>query len=313
MIVWLNGTHGAGKTTTSALVQQLIPDSRVFDAEKVGETLMDITPGLPETDNFQHWPPWRPLVVETARRVLDYTGGTLVMPMTVLVEQYWREISTGLAHHAIPVRHFVLHADQDTLRGRIEGDTVLGPSPFRLKYLEPYAEAARTWLHGEAEVIDTTHLTPAQAAQQIADRSTAEGHAWLSNSGQPELLDRDVQRDPLAPARRRPAGSSRATWTTRPSSSAVHITVNSSTSTLLDLAGVDAGLDDAGDQVAPLLVERGAVLLHLGVTERLRPQVEPEPPVVGDVLRRGQAGSRPGSRSGRAARGVSWSISSTPA
>ncbi|MFE6840712.1 ATP-binding protein, partial [Streptomyces sp. NPDC057705] len=82
MIVWLNGTHGAGKTTTSALVQPLIPDSRVFDAEKVGETLMDITPGLPGTDNFQHWPPWRPLVVETARRVLDYTGGTLVMPMT---------------------------------------------------------------------------------------------------------------------------------------------------------------------------------------------------------------------------------------
>ncbi|MEU9182005.1 AAA family ATPase [Streptomyces sp. NPDC048550] len=143
MTVWLNGTHGAGKTTTSALVQQLIPDSQVFDAEKVGETLMDITPGLPATDNFQHWPPWRPLVVETARRVLDYTGGTLVMPMTVLVERYWREISSGHAQHDIPVRHFVLHADQDTLRARIAGDTVLGPnSPFRLQYLEPYAEAA---------------------------------------------------------------------------------------------------------------------------------------------------------------------------
>ncbi|MER6956561.1 AAA family ATPase [Streptomyces sp. NPDC000618] len=170
MIVWLNGTHGAGKTTTSALVQQLIPDSRVFDAEKVGETLMDITPGLPATDNFQHWPPWRPLVVETARRVLDYTGGTLVIPMTVLVEQYWREISAGLAEHAVPVRHFVLHADQDTLRGRIAGDTVVGPnSTFRLRYLEPYAEAARTWLHDEAEVVDTTHLTPAEAARQIAE------------------------------------------------------------------------------------------------------------------------------------------------
>ncbi|MFC9389266.1 AAA family ATPase [Streptomyces venezuelae] len=170
MIVWLNGTHGAGKTTTSALVQQLIPDSRVFDAEKVGETLMDITPGLPTTTNFQHWPPWRPLVVETARRVLDYTGGTLVMPMTVLVEQYWREISSGLAQHDIPVRHFVLHADQDTLRKRIAGDTVTGPnSPFRLQYVEPYAEAARAWLHAEAEVVDTTHLTPAEAAQQIAE------------------------------------------------------------------------------------------------------------------------------------------------
>ncbi|SES20365.1 hypothetical protein SAMN04487983_103611 [Streptomyces sp. yr375] len=40
MIVWLNGTHGAGKTTTSVFVQQLVPDSPVFDAEKVGETLM---------------------------------------------------------------------------------------------------------------------------------------------------------------------------------------------------------------------------------------------------------------------------------
>jgi hypothetical protein len=168
MIVWINGTHGVGKTTTSALVQRLLPESRVFDAEKVGETLMDIRPGLPETDNFQHWPPWRPLVVETAHRVLDYAGGTLVMPMTVLVEQYWREISTGLAGHAIPVRHFVLHADRERLRGRIEGDTVMGPSPFRLRYLEPYAEAARTWLHAEAEVVDTTHLTPEQAALRIA-------------------------------------------------------------------------------------------------------------------------------------------------
>jgi hypothetical protein len=135
---------------------------------EVGETLMDITPGLPETDNFQHWQPWRPLVVETARRVLDYIGGTLVMPMTVLVEPYWREISTGLAQHGIPVRHFVLHADRDTLRRRIEGDTPI-PSPFRLEYLEEYAEAARTWLHSEAEVVDTTYVTAAQAALQITE------------------------------------------------------------------------------------------------------------------------------------------------
>ena len=140
----------------------------MFDAEKVGATLMDITPGLPRTDNFQHWPPWRPLVVETAYRVLDYTGGTLVMPMTVLVEQYWREISAGLAEHAIPIRHFVLHADQATLRGRIETAHPV-PSPFRLAYLEAYEEAARTWLHDEAEVVDTTHLTAALAALQIAE------------------------------------------------------------------------------------------------------------------------------------------------
>lgn len=168
MIVWLNGTHGAGKTTASALVQQLLPDSRIFDAEKVGETLMDIRPGLPATDNFQDWDPWRPLVVETARRILEYTGGTLVVPMTVLVESYWQEIRAGLASYGIDVRHFVLHVEQDALRGRIQNDAVLGPSTFRYEYVEPYAEAFRTWLSDDAEVIDTTHLSPEATAQRIA-------------------------------------------------------------------------------------------------------------------------------------------------
>jgi hypothetical protein len=90
--------------------------------------------------------------------VLEYVGGSLVIPMTVLVEHYWREISAGFASHSIPVRHFVLHADERTLRGRIEAEHVI-PSPFRRQYPEPYAEAARTWLHRQAEVVDTTHLS----------------------------------------------------------------------------------------------------------------------------------------------------------
>jgi hypothetical protein len=32
-------------------VQQLLPDARVLDVDKVGEVLMDIKPGLPATDN----------------------------------------------------------------------------------------------------------------------------------------------------------------------------------------------------------------------------------------------------------------------
>ncbi|GGE94426.1 AAA family ATPase [Mycetocola zhadangensis] len=168
MIVWLNGTHGAGKTTTAALVQQLIPDSRIFDAESVGETLMGVHPGLPETDNFQNWPPWRQLVVETARRILQYTGGTLIMPMTVLVEAYWREISEGIAAHNIRLHHFVLHADQDTLRRRIMADEVMEPSNFRLNHLAMYDEASNAWLHNAAEVIDTTQLTPSQVASLVA-------------------------------------------------------------------------------------------------------------------------------------------------
>ncbi|MBT1675944.1 AAA family ATPase [Curtobacterium aurantiacum] len=174
MIVWLNGTHGAGKTTTSRLLQPLLPGSRILDAEKVGEVLMDVTPGLPESDNFQHWDPWRPLVVETARRVHEYVGGPLIMPMTVLVEAYWREIAAGLAVHAIPVRHFVLHVDGQTLRDRIQNDPVVGPSTFRFAYVDAYAEAARGWLHAEAEVIDATGVPAIEVARAVADAVASE-------------------------------------------------------------------------------------------------------------------------------------------
>ncbi|EFH32149.1 ATP/GTP binding protein [Streptomyces pristinaespiralis ATCC 25486] len=47
MIVWVKGNHGAGRTTTSALVQQVLPDSRVFDAEKAGETSWTSRRGCP--------------------------------------------------------------------------------------------------------------------------------------------------------------------------------------------------------------------------------------------------------------------------
>lgn len=79
MIVWLNGTHGAGKTTTSVLLQPMLHNARVLDAEKVGEVLMDINPGLPATSNFQHREPWRPLVVETARQKISAGSRFLVV------------------------------------------------------------------------------------------------------------------------------------------------------------------------------------------------------------------------------------------
>jgi broad-specificity NMP kinase len=45
----------------------------------------------------------------------------------------------------------------------------MGPSSFRMDHLEPYAEATRSWLHDEAEVVDTTNRTPREVAKQIAD------------------------------------------------------------------------------------------------------------------------------------------------
>ncbi|MFI8790417.1 RNase adapter RapZ [Streptomyces sp. NPDC055105] len=173
MIIWLNGTFGAGKTTTAKELTSRIPDSRLFDAEKVGEMLWHVL-GVPDRD-FQDFPPWRGLVVETARQVLDYVGGTLVVTQTVLVEQYWQEIHEGLAEAGVPVHHFLLDTDQDTLVKRIETDTrpkSISARQWRLDHLDEY-QRALSWLRREAQVIDTTDVAPSRVAEIIMERVQA--------------------------------------------------------------------------------------------------------------------------------------------
>lgn len=167
MIIWLNGTFGAGKTTTAKEVTSLLPDSRLFDTEKVGEMLWHVL-GVPDRD-FQDFPPWRGLVVETARQVLDHVGGTLVVTQTVLVESYWREIHDGLTRAGIPVHHVLLHTDRDTLVERIETDSKpesVGARQWRLDHLTDY-ERALPWLRREAREVDTTDVMPSLVAEAV--------------------------------------------------------------------------------------------------------------------------------------------------
>jgi hypothetical protein len=166
VIVWLNGTFGVGKTTTARALVDALPDARVFDSETVGYMLRHVLHTVAVGD-FQEWTPWRRLVVETAAQVLDYVGGTLVVPQSVLVEAYWEELRSGLAQRGVPVHHVVLHADEDTLVGRIDADTVeVGARQWRLDHLADYGRAL-PWLSRTAEVIDTSTGTPTEVAEIV--------------------------------------------------------------------------------------------------------------------------------------------------
>ncbi|WP_128431014.1 AAA family ATPase [Streptomyces cyaneus] len=172
MIIWLNGTFGAGKTTTANELVGLVPDATIFDTEQVGYMLGHVEK-LPRVDDFQHWPPWRHLVVESAAQLLGYIGGTLVVPQTVLVEQYWTEIRSGLEKYGIPVHHFVLHGDPDTLTERIESDGETNTRfpkarQWRLDHRAAYLDAL-PWLTREGKVVDTARLSPSQVARLVAD------------------------------------------------------------------------------------------------------------------------------------------------
>lgn len=161
----MNGTFGCGKTATATELCQLIPSSRLFDPETVGYMLQPNLADHPVPD-FQHWPPWRPLVVATAMELARFTGQHLIAPQTILVRDYLEQIFAGLRDAGLPVFHVVLDADEEILRQRIQGSHEA--QAWRLAHLADY-RASRSWIIPAADlVVDTGCLTPGEAAHQIA-------------------------------------------------------------------------------------------------------------------------------------------------
>jgi hypothetical protein len=169
MIIWLNGTFGAGKTTAAALLTQKSQRLRLFDPESVGYMLRPNLSDYPVTD-FRHWDPWRVLTPIVADELIRFSRQSLVAPQTVLEEDYWDEPETGLAARGHEVLHVLLEADESTMRGRIQADQVeVVAKPWRLDHLPKYA-VARPWMARRADlVLDTTNLTPELAAGHIWD------------------------------------------------------------------------------------------------------------------------------------------------
>lgn len=165
MIIWLNGTFGAGKTSTAAELLPLVPAARLFDPETVGYMLQANLADHPVPD-FQHWPPWRSLVVATAAELARFTGKHLIAVQTVLNQGYLAEIFTGLRASGLIIFHVLLDGREEALRARIEASDEA--RQWRLDHLARYRDA-RSWLRREANlVVDTTGITAAQAASRIA-------------------------------------------------------------------------------------------------------------------------------------------------
>jgi broad-specificity NMP kinase len=172
-VIWLNGTFGIGKTTTARLLVKHISGARVFDPEEVGCLLRHVMVHE-SVDDFQDWPLWRTLVVVTMVEIMNHTGSTLVVPMTVLRPDYAEEIFTGLTRRGKHVTHVLLHADDATLQQRIENSDEYPGRPeasaktrrWRFSKLDAYRHAYG-WLSTVAHVIDTTSATPDEIVRNV--------------------------------------------------------------------------------------------------------------------------------------------------
>ncbi|WP_053668524.1 NUDIX hydrolase [Streptomyces sp. NRRL B-1140] len=181
-VVWINGAFGAGKTTTARELIELIPNSTLFDPEVIGGALAHLLPPkrLAEVGDFQDLPIWRRLVIDTAAAMLAELGGTLVVPMTLLRQEYRDEIFGGLAARRISVSHILLAPAETILRERIAGREVPRDLPdgdarirqWSFDHIEPYRTALASWLTADAHPVDTSDLSPYETAVRIAGAVT---------------------------------------------------------------------------------------------------------------------------------------------
>ncbi|MGW0392709.1 NUDIX domain-containing protein [Streptomyces sp. NPDC003042] len=178
MIVWINGTFGAGKTSTARELAGLLADSTLYDPELIGDALRRLLPRerLAEVSDYQDLPSWRRLVADTAAAMLAEVGGVLVVPMTLLRQEYRDEIFGALAARRIPVRHVLLAPAETILRERIATREEPGaPEVVDVRVRQwaydhiPAYQQALGWLTADAHVIDNGALTVRETAQRIAE------------------------------------------------------------------------------------------------------------------------------------------------
>ncbi|WP_326813758.1 NUDIX hydrolase [Streptomyces sp. NBC_01763] len=196
MIVWVNGAFSAGKTSAARELIDLIPNSTFYDPELIGGALRYLLPQkrLAEVTDYQDLPIWRRMVVDTAAALLAELPGVLVVPMTLLRQEYRDEIFGGLASRRIPVRHVLLSPEETILRQRIAGREDVPDDPeaservrqWAYEHIEPY-RAALGWITADAHTIDTSALTPQETAERIAEavRTGAAGACEIVQTPEP--------------------------------------------------------------------------------------------------------------------------------
>ena len=119
MLIWINGAHGAGKTSVARKLAALSADAFVVDPEQIGFMLRRIWPGGGPSD-FQDMPAWRELTVATLRAAAaERPEATLIVPMTLANPLHHAEIVGGLRAWGVDLRHFTLVASPETLRRRL--------------------------------------------------------------------------------------------------------------------------------------------------------------------------------------------------
>ena len=170
MLIWINGAFGAGKTQTAFELQRRLPDAHVADPELVGLALHRTLPAAARGD-FQDLPAWRSAVVDVLEQADATHPGPVLVPMTIVRDDYFDEIVGGLRSRGVDVRHYALLASPQTLRRRLSTRIAFVRGGLRRETWAmeqiPRCVAALTQ-ERYATHVDTDHRTTDEVVEWIA-------------------------------------------------------------------------------------------------------------------------------------------------
>jgi len=118
MLIWINGAFGSGKTQTAHELQRRLQRAQVVDPELLGLALRKMLPAQSRED-FQDLPQWRAGVLTTLVQAETSFDGPVIVPMTIVRDDYFDQIIGGLRARGIDLRHYSLIATSATLRRRL--------------------------------------------------------------------------------------------------------------------------------------------------------------------------------------------------
>lgn len=151
MIVWLNGTWGAGKSTLAYELARRLPRAFVYDPENIGYLLRKNLPPSMHQANFQDHPEWRTWNLALLSKVARQYPGVILVPMTVIDPRIYTELIKPL-YALTPTVHIILTASRTTilhhLRFRLHRDS------FARQHLDEALAALNGPIPGTHVVID---------------------------------------------------------------------------------------------------------------------------------------------------------------
>ncbi|WP_234998489.1 AAA family ATPase [Salirhabdus sp. Marseille-P4669] len=124
IIILINGAFGVGKTTTAKKLNQLIPNSIIFDPENIGYLLRELVPENmrqehERTGDFQDFDLWKILTVQVATMIKNKYNKTLIVPMTIYKKENFTYIFNQLKDLDKDTYHFCLTANEKTIHARL--------------------------------------------------------------------------------------------------------------------------------------------------------------------------------------------------